>query len=641
MQKLRVALWALIGIGTLAGLYGASLRFVAEASNKRIELTLDMTELQKLASAEGVPTARVLERFRQAGITSVAITEDTLASLEESRRVEAIPSAEPGVTYLMTHQGSYSRILAAIQSRTHFKLDPNNEYAQIRVPPGAELLKVEDLGMEVYQPFSVIKTIGVGLDPNLLQMVKNANMSVVGRLQNSVNIPNTGIGWALEQLKSQGVKTVIFSGDDVLGYDSQLRTTAEALGAKHLQVGIVEFTKIKGDTLLHQLATEQVVRVHTIPGAEMATATPADNIQRFSLAARERNIRMLYIRLFLEKTNPLNENIEYIETLVKSLKRGGLTIGEAHTYPLFAVPLAARVLIGLGLAATLFLLCQELFGLLGDLAHPLSLLVLAGAGGLVVLAAVSPKLAALAAAVVFAGFAVVQGGLLSPVEWGKKPLRVALLRLVRIVGVTTLGIISVVGLLATQAFIVKADAFVGIKAALYLPLLLAVLVWAVGLRTESPAALLSLLRRQLQRALLLINEPVRFWQVGAGLAILIILAMLWLRSGNEGAVVVTGFELRFRDLLDATLPVRPRFKALLFAALLLGIYLAGRGERRWGVPLYLLGVIAVTDYLNTFCHLHIPLLVSVMRDSLGVVLGLGLGTLLIVLLERHWKKTKS
>ena len=55
---------------------------------------------------------------------------------------------------------------------------------------------------------------------------------------------------------------------------------------------------------------------------------------------------------------------------------------------------------------------------------------------------------------------------------------------------------------------------------------------------------------------------------------------------------------------------------------------------------YVLGVIAVTDYLNTFCHLHVPLVVSVMRDSLGVILGVGLGALLILLLEREWKKPK-
>ena len=638
MQKLRAALWVLIGIGTLAGLFGVSLRFAAESESRRVELTLDITELQKIASAEGIPTARVLERFRQAGATSVAITEDTLASLEETRRVEVIPSAEAGVTYLMAHQGNYARILSALLNRTHFKLDPTNEYAQIRVPPGAESLKVQDLGMEIYQPFPVIKSLGVGLDPNLLAMAKNANLSVVGRLINSVNIPKAGIGWALEQLKNQGVKTVIFAGDDVLGYDGQLRTTADAFETHDLQLGVVEFSKIKGDATLHRFASERVIRVHTIPGAELATSTPEDSVQRFSLAARERNIRLLYVRLFLEKANPLAENIQYVGKLVIALKRGGLAIGEARTYPAFSVPLWARALVGIGLAAAFFLLCQELFGLFVDWGHTLSLGALVCAGGLVLLAITSPKLTALAAAILYAGWAVVQACLLSPTEWGKRPLYVVLQRIGKILGITTLGIIAVVGLLSSQLFVVKADVFVGIKAALYMPLLLATLTWAVGLRAESPAAFCSLVRRKIQHGFLVVQEPVRYWQLVAGVLALGILAMLWLRSGNEGAVVVSGIELRFRDLLDATLPVRPRFKALLFAALVLGIYLSGRGERRWGVPLYLLGVIAVTDFLNTFCHLHVPLLVSVLRDALGVLLGVGLGAILVQVLERFGNK---
>jgi hypothetical protein len=56
------------------------------------------------------------------------------------------------------------------------------------------------------------------------------------------------------------------------------------------------------------------------------------------------------------------------------------------------------------------------------------------------------------------------------------------------------------------------------------------------------------------------------------------------------------------------------------------------------LPLFLLGVIGVTDYLNTFCHLHIPLLVSVIRDFLGTLIGAALGVVAILVIEARGKR---
>jgi Family of unknown function (DUF5693) len=642
MQKLRIALWVVIGIGVLAGLYGAFLRFKVEQTNRAVELTLDMTELQKLAVAEGKPLSVILGKFKQQGVRSVAITEDTLGSLEESRGVEVNPATTRGTTYLITHQGNFARIVAALQHRTHLRTDPKNpNTAELVLPLNWENLKSQDIGILIRHPFSTLKGIGVGLDPGLVASVKAAHLEIVGRVENPPNIPEGGINWTLEQLQKQGVKTLIFAGDDILGFDKQLPVTANALRQFKLLFGTVEFSKIKGDSQLQRLASDRVVRVHTVPGAEMATATPEDNIQRFSLAARERNMRLLYIRLFLEKASPLETNLEYVGKLTKTLNRAGLkTDSGNHPYTAFKVPLWARGLMGLGLAAAFLLLLDLFAGVLSHARRGVGLLLFVVCLGLIAGSIVLPKLAALAAAILFASLAVVQPALLAPFSWEEKPLPTVLGRLALVVGTVTCGLIFVVGLLAEQLFVIKADAFVGIKAALYTPLLLATLYWALQLHAESPVALWEKLKVRVRQAMTLADESIRFWQVGAALLALVVLALLWLRSGNDGAAVVSSFELRFRDILDATLPVRPRFKANLFGALLLGMYLAGRGERRWGVPIFLLGVIGVTDYLNTFCHLHIPLLVSVMRDSLGLALGTLIGVILIGLFERYWHRSQ-
>ena len=240
MQKLRLALWVLIGIGTLAGLYGATQRFSAESKNRVVELTLDIVELQKLAAAEGKPLYEVLKRFKEAGVTSVAVTEDTLGTLEENRQIEVIPNAQLNTSYIVAHQGNFDRIVEAIQHRTHLG-------NQLSLPPGLDNRRLMDVGLTIPQPFHTIKSIGVGLDPNVISQLHDEahklHLSVVGRVSNSVNITEEGIHWTLQRLKEQGVHTVIFSGDDVLGYDSQLKVTASAFRDLGLNYGAVEFSK--------------------------------------------------------------------------------------------------------------------------------------------------------------------------------------------------------------------------------------------------------------------------------------------------------------------------------------------------------------------------------------------------------------
>jgi hypothetical protein len=48
-------------------------------------------------------------------------------------------------------------------------------------------------------------------------------------------------------------------------------------------------------------------------------------------------------------------------------------------------------------------------------------------------------------------------------------------------------------------------------------------------------------------------------------------------------------------------------------ALILSFVLAARGRRSWAFPLFLVGAIGQVSLLNTFCHLHTPLVASLWR----------------------------
>lgn len=640
MQNLRAILRLIIIIAALAGLGGAALRYRTEVKNRRVEIALDMTEVQKLAAAEGKSLAATLQACKEAGATSIALNEDTLKSLEESRKIEIISTARLSETYMMAHQGNFQRIAAALKHRTKLS---------VQVPPGLEGTRPMDAGIDIDQPYNLIDTQPVGLDPALVAAIKQSHLNVVARLENSHNITEEGIGWTLDQLKADGVSTVFFAGEEILGYDGRLKATAKALRSRELNYGALEFVKIKGDEALQRLVPDRTVRVHVIPAAEMANATPADNVQRFSLAARERNMRLLFVRLFLSKSDPLQENTRYLQSLKRALLRGGLSVDPsrpARPFESLTSPLWLRVLIGLGLAAALLLLADQIFGVLGTPSGKAFWGVVAVAAVLWILAwlplgRTPVKLAALAAACLFPSLAIMQKNLFDAVPWGERLWPTVWRRLFSVLGITVLGIAHQIGLLADRVFLVKADAFLGIKLALYLPLVLAVLVWVLDLRAESAHEWRTKAIAVAKRAATLFDNPLRLGQIVVSLAVIAVLGLLWLRSGNEGAAAVSGLELRFRELLDQYLLVRPRFKANLFAAFLIGLYLAARGQTKLSIPFFLLGLIAVTDFHNTFCHLHTPLLVSAMRDVLGLLLGAGIGVLLIFVGEKWASRTPA
>jgi hypothetical protein len=229
-----------------------------------------------------------------------------------------------------------------------------------------------------------------------------------------------------------------------------------------LQYGTVEFGKQKGDDKLSRAAEERLVRVHTITGAEMQTANLPGNVQRFLLAARERNIRCLYVRLFLDDAEPLKENVEYINRIVEGLAGKGLTPGMtpglAHRYLPLGTSSLVRGLIGVGLAAGWLLLLDAVTGLFnggkpGRLVSAIGVLV-----ALILVAlplapgVMGVKFAALASACLFPTLALLRKDALRPAGPDESPLVVALLRFITTCGVTIIGISYIVGLLATGSF---------------------------------------------------------------------------------------------------------------------------------------------------------------------------------------------
>ncbi len=123
--------------------------------------------------------------------------------------------------------------------------------------------------------------------------------------------------------------------------------------------------------------------------------------------------------------------------------------------------------------------------------------------------------------------------------------------------------------------------------------------------------------------------------VSAGLAVGILLG----RSGNLGLPVL-GAEARLRTVTENLLVARPRTKEYLLGhpALMLAAAAAIVGWRRAVLPLAAIGVIGQAGIVNSFSHIHTPLLYALWRTINALILGSILGgiasTVMVAVLTR-------
>ncbi|MGQ9581117.1 MAG: DUF5693 family protein, partial [Armatimonadota bacterium] len=199
-------------------------------------------------------------------------------------------------------------------------------------------------------------------------------------------------------------------------------------------------------------------------------------------------------------------------------------------------------------------------------------------------------------------------------------------RLMKAVAISIAGGVLIVGLLSSRTFMLRIDQFAGIKLAHILPILMLAAGFAGGILWQC-----DMWQNQKDRLIAsyknLILSPVMMWQAMGIIIALVMIGLMVARTGNEAGIGVSPIELKLRTILDNALLVRPRTKEFLVGHPLLfyGIACALRNQKRVAAVLVTLGSIGLVSVLNTFCHIHTPLVVSVIRTFNGFVLGLVLG----------------
>ncbi|HEY3411419.1 MAG TPA: DUF5693 family protein [Armatimonadota bacterium] len=634
---MRLVLWLMVAVGTLAAMKTAAARWHAEAANRRVAIILDWDEMRLLSEETNTPLPDVLKRFRAQGAEGVAIGEQTLGELEGFQRVEVLPprigGAAPSemVTRLkFSDDALRDRVLTVIKNKWGQEVDRGRT-------------------VTVHASWTELYSLTVGLPDDVVAAVKAAGLQPVPRVTNFLAPDQFGVQWALDSAKAEGAGIVIFGGDQVLGYPSLVKQTAEALTSNGLLFGQVEFGKQKGEEELARALNGSVVRVHSINPTEMARTTESDAVDRFLRAAEERNIRALYVRALPGAPWPAVEsNVQYVRKIAEALRSHGLVTGSPHPYLEYGGSAVERAMMGMGVgAATLLALLYAWPAVGGTLALVLLLALLdvvlpfSGSGS---------KLVALQGALLMPvlAFLVLRASLDRRMAETESVMANSLLRSVLRAApaflcassLSALGAVFVVGLLSSRLGSMKIVEFSGIKAQQGGAIVLIAAMFYLDI--SSRGGLRAARERVRRRVAEIWAQPL----VLGGFIIFVVamaaLAMLLARSGNDPGVGVSGAELQFRALLEKLMGVRPRTKEFLIGhpALLLGIALMSMRRVRWGLPLLIVGAIGQVSIVNTFCHLHTPLQVSVLRVFNGLWTGF-IVALLIAWISDRFRAPKA
>jgi hypothetical protein len=172
---------------------------------------------------------------------------------------------------------------------------------------------------------------------------------------------------------------------------------------------------------------------------------------------------------------------------------------------------------------------------------------------------------------------------------------------------SVIGGLHIAALLTLPSYMLHIEQFFGVKIAHFLPPLF-IAVYLVVSESDYKS---------------LLKGTVRWLDVLIMVGIMGVVFVMLSRTGNDNPGDVSALELKLRNFLDRVLPERPRTKEFLIGhpALILGLSMAFRGQRGWLPLIAFLAAVGQVSVLNTFCHLHTPIAVSLLRVAVGVVMG--------------------
>lgn len=659
----RKWLWIIVVVGLIAALPVVYDRLQTEKSSKTVEFVFDYRDLVEVASYRANPQTYIAEqlvRLKDAGVQSMAIYESTLDDLRKARRLmlwgatdianltETVIPENENYTYVLFSSPENNKALSPLIREAFSSLGIATKDWTFRGQQGLIIeTPLEDATLKPLQP-----------DPFTLEMLHDQGFNIVPRLVDSLTYNEASVEKLLNRYEELGVKRILFEGESVKGYtdDEDLNSVtqfADLLKQHGMGIAAIENIKKqqKGFNKLAYLLDYNVTRLYSLSEGD-SSLSPEVIADRFALATKDRNIRMIYLNTIPSRDTTKAQITDSLDNLITSLSEpggaveqiqdNGFNLGQATAFEVVDSSFQRYFkLIAVVGAVALVALMISYF--IPWLTLPAFVLGLLGGAGLMVLKpdlfaqalALAAAISAPTVATVLAIRKINENGpplrsnaltyvIMSP----QRRLAHSLVLYVKTALISLSAVPFVIALLNNITYSLVLDQFRGVSLLHIAP---------IGL-----VALYVLLYRgefAFNKTGKLLRTPITLsWVIAAG--ILGILGMYYIsRTGNGGSV--SSLEMSFRTFLENTVGVRPRNKEFLLAhpLFILGAFLAYK--YRNAAFIMIIAVIGQLSMVDTFAHIHSPALISLIRGLLGLGLGLILGVIAIIIwqmAEGCWKR---
>lgn len=611
--KVPFWLYGCILVAAALSLLSLSRRYTVEQANKDVAICVEMDTVSAMAAAEGKTLDRALGDLKLQGVSAVVLSEEYAGELVSIGRI----SLEKG-RYISGEPAAVQRVIRGLKIR----------YSRL---PVSFIGSSEDRTIVEFPDITLVRGVSIGLNPVQAEAARQAGMLVIARCSNpssgSANTVVDTIAWANEL----GASVFMPQGDQVLGQKAELDTLADTLSKRHMFYASPEFVKIAGDDMIVKLGSDPekktsfVLRLHSAQTQELDKMAESEAVDRFARATRERNQRLLLLRpLTSTSGSPLTDFGAYVKEVGDELGRQGGHLGPPQPFSDSDVPAWLICAIAISVVPVSIWTFSVLFRKLGwRILVAVLLIALAAA----CLKHVGRPYMAIVAALTFptAGFFILDG------RRGKSWL----LEYVLISIVSLTGGLCVAGMLNGLPYFVRAEQFEGVKFAHFFPIVVVGLYffWRFTAVKET------------------LDSPMRWGKALLSMVILAAMVLMITRTGNDNPAAVSGAELKLRAILDQLLMVRPRTKEFFFGHPLLvlgiGMLISNRKGRTqfedwkgWMALFLTLGAVGQTSIVNTMCHFHTPLTISLARIGVGLVAGGIIGAILLGVVKRLHRGTE-
>jgi hypothetical protein len=602
-----------------------------DQQRKKVQFSVTEQGVFDLQEVSGKDINYVLAVLKdQVGVSSIIIPEFTIADYQKRSKLTVLSGAHI-INTLRVGQ-LYRTVLSQLRRKT--SINPKATYIVIdelkvynRVLSYLKLMfplesVVEYSGriIQVNVAIDKVLSIPLGFDEKLLRVYDSYGLNIIPELQYSPKVTKTTLDYTFSELeKNEKVYSIRFSKGFNFGNNEQREYIISLIQQSDYRLVYPEFSKNRHLDYVAGKVSDHVVRVHEYNYTN-SVASFSSVYSRYMRALTERSPNLLVLNPIFPKDGEdlYEKNVMFMTKIVRSFINNGGEVVDYFILPLkISITLMEKVCIGLGIFSALFLLLHKVHRLRGGF-HNMALVL-----GLAVLffiifgiKSITIPVLGLMAAVIGPVFAMIWG---FP-ETGSFLMDHKFNKYVRLVGYLSFVVfvcfcsaLFCVALYSDSVYLQQVFSFKGVKLALILPILLVGAYFYCG--SSRVNSIYYVFRRLLHSYLTVVMLLFVLGFSG-------VLAIYILRSGNY--LTTTGFEQVLREFLENTLFVRPRFKEILvgYPALLLGFWLLDQQFTRRKVWLFnIFSTIALISFVNSFCHFHTPVLISLYRGILGILLG--------------------